>query len=149
MFKGVEFMKEHLLKENGLKNTAGRVLILNVLEDSKEPMTADEIYIRTRQEKNLNFSTVYRTLSILSEKKIILKNISGDGKAYYQINNHSHSHYLVCSECRKRIPIDQCPLKEIGEKLVEQTGFHITGHNLEFVGECPECFERKNNEEKL
>jgi Fur family ferric uptake transcriptional regulator len=29
--------------------------------------------------------------------------------------------------------------------LVEKTGFHITGHNLEFIGECPECIKKKSN----
>ncbi len=136
-------MNENLLRENGLKSTESRILILKVLDGAREPMTADEIFMETRQKRELNFSTVYRTLSVLVDKMILLKNIGGDGKAYYQINSHTHSHYLVCSECRKRVPIDVCPLKEIGDKLVEETGFHITGHNLEFIGECPDCIEKR------
>lgn len=139
-------MHENVLKESGLKNTQNRKLILEVLEASHEPMTAEEIFIQARLQHELNFSTVYRTLSTLTEKKIIIKNVGRDGKSYFQYNNHSHSHYLVCSECRKRIPIDGCPLKEIGENLIKQTGFHITGHNLEFIGECPECFKKKKDE---
>ncbi len=137
-------MQENILKKNGLRITENRKVILDILEAKHEPKTADEIYLQARLQHELNFSTVYRVLSVLTEKNIILKSVGGDGKAYYQINSHNHSHYLVCSECRKRVPIEDCPLDAIGEKLVEKTGFHITGHNLEFIGECPECIRKKN-----
>lgn len=138
-------MKDDILKKNGLRITENRKTVLDVLEENHEPMTADEIFLKARQKRELNFSTVYRILSVLTEKNIILKNVGGNSIAYYQLNNHNHSHYLVCSECHKRIPIDGCPLDEIGDKLVETTGFHITGHNLEFIGECPECIEKEKN----
>jgi len=130
----------NLLKENGLKITKSRKLVLEVLEKAQEPMSAEEIFLNVRNQVELNFSTVYRTLSTLTKKFIILKNLNGDGKSYYQINNHKHSHYLVCSICRKRILIDGCPLEEMATNLKKKTGFHIITHNLEFVGECPECY---------
>lgn len=136
-------MRENIFKDSGIKNTQNRQLILKILEDSHKPVTAEEIFIQARQQHELNFSTVYRTLATLTEKNIILKNIQMDGKACYQMNNHSHNHYLVCSECQKRVPIENCPLEEMGESLVKQTGFHITGHNLEFIGECPDCIKKK------
>lgn len=138
-------MQEDILKKNGLRITKNRMLVLGILSDRQEPLTADEIYLKARQLNDLNFSTVYRILSALSNKSIVLKSVGGDGVSYYQLNNHNHSHYLVCSECHKRIPIDECPLKEIGDRLVEKTGFHITGHNLEFIGECPECIRKQDD----
>lgn len=141
-------MQDKILKDNGLKITGNRRLMLEILEEKHEPVTADEIFLEARKKSELNFSTVYRILSVLTEKNIVMKSIRDDGKFYYQINNHQHNHYLVCSECRKRIPLEECPLKEIGEKLVEKTGFHITGHNLEFIGECPECMKKHALREK-
>lgn len=142
-------MQDNILKKNGLRITENRKLVLEVLEEKHEPMTADEIYLMARQKRELNYSTVYRILSILTDKNIILKNVGGNGISYYQLNNHNHSHYLVCSECHKRIPIDGCPLDEISDKLVEKTGFHITGHNLEFIGECPECIKKENDKKHV
>lgn len=132
-------MIKNVLKMNGLKNTESRKLILEYLEQAKEPMTADAIFVHIREKHELNFSTVYRTLSILAEKNIILKNIGGDGISYYQINDDKHNHYLICSKCRKRIAIDGCPLEEMETNLEKKTGFNIKSHNLEFIGECPEC----------
>jgi Fur family ferric uptake transcriptional regulator len=137
-------MQDNILKQNGLRITENRKIVLNVLEEKHEPMTADEIFLKARKQHGLNYSTIYRILSVLTEKNIILKSVGGNGISYYQLNNHNHSHYLVCSQCHKRIPIDGCPLDELGERLVEKTGFHITGHNLEFIGECPECMGKKN-----
>lgn len=136
-------MQDNILKKNGLRATENRKLVLKVIEEKQEPLTADEIFSQVRQQRELNFSTVYRILSALTEKNLIIKCIGGDGISYFQLNNHNHSHYLVCSECHKRVPIDGCPLNEIGNKLGEKTGFHITGHNLEFIGECPECIKKK------
>jgi len=132
-----------ILKENGLKSTKSRKLILDILERAQEPMSAEEIFINVRHQDELDFSTVYRTLSTFTQKLITLKNIEDDGKSYYQLNNHKHSHYLVCSECRKRILLDSCPLEEMTVNLEKKTGFHISGHNLEFIGECPECLENE------
>lgn len=139
-------MQEDILKKNGLRTTQSRKAVLRVLEQNHEPMTADEIFLQTRQQHELNFSTVYRILSALVEKNMILKSVGGDGVSYYQLNNHNHSHYLVCSECHKRVPIDGCPLDEMSKKLIEETGFLITGHNLEFIGECPECLKREKKQ---
>ncbi len=136
-------MQEHILKNSGLKITESRKLVLKALEEGHDPMTAEDIYKQVRQQHALNFSTVYRILSALTEKNITFKSVGSDGLFYYQLKDHNHSHYLVCSECHKRVSIEGCPLHEIDEKLTEKTGFNITGHNLEFIGECPECIRKK------
>jgi Fur family ferric uptake transcriptional regulator len=37
------------------------------------------------------------------------------------------------------------PLNQIEDELYESTVFEIIGHNLEFVGLCPECSKKINN----
>lgn len=137
-------MSDELLKSNNLKITENRRLVLSVLESCHEPMTADQIFQEVASQKSLDYSTVYRILSVFTGKHITCKSIGGDGVAYYQFNHegHNHSHYIVCSGCHKRVVVEDCPLEEVSKKLVEQTGFTITGHNLEFVGECPDCVKK-------
>jgi Fur family ferric uptake transcriptional regulator len=132
-------MNENILKSTDLKATKKRMAILMLLEKTKSPMTAEEIYKAAVNDINMNLSTTYRTLAILSEKGILLKNLSHDGKTYYQINNHQHKHQLVCNICNEVVPISTCPLTELEESLQEKTGFTITGHSLEFSGICPKC----------
>ncbi len=134
-------MKENILKATDLKTTKSRLAILKVLESSSMPMTAEDIYSIVVKDVPLSLSTAYRTLGTLSDKGILLKNLSQDGKTYYQINNQRHKHQLICTLCSETIPIDECPLTNMEENLIRKTGFVITGHSLEFLGICPKCTE--------
>jgi len=132
-------MNDDILKNTALKTTKSRLAILRILGKSSEPMTADDIYSLAVKEVNLSLSTTYRTLGTLAEKGILLKNMSQDGKTYYQINNRQHKHHLVCTLCNETVPIEDCPLTNLEENLIQKTGFVITGHSLEFSGICPRC----------
>ncbi len=132
-------MNENVLKSTDLKTTKSRLAILKILDKSSEPMTAEDIYSLVVAEVNMSLSTTYRTLGTLAEKGILLKNLSQDGKTYYQINNHQHKHQLVCTLCSETVPIEDCPLTTLEENLTQKTGFVITGHSLEFLGICPKC----------
>lgn len=135
-------MNEDILKSTELKNTRRRLAIIDVLEKSQSPMTAEEVYEIVTKDMKMSLSTAYRTLGTLFEKGILLKHLSSDGKTYYQINGHQHKHQLVCTLCNRVVPIDDCPLTNMEENLTKQTGFTITGHSLEFAGICPKCTGR-------
>lgn len=133
---------DNILKSANLKTTKKRMIILSVLNNSPIPLTSEDILEQTSKEVNINLSTIYRALNALSEKGILLKQLSSDGKTYYQINNREHKHQLVCSLCNKVVLIDCCPLRKFENDLCEETGFTITSHNLEFTGICRECTKK-------
>jgi Fur family ferric uptake transcriptional regulator len=135
-------MKTEKLKDLDLKTTKKRMIILSILEKQACPLTAVEIYEYASKQIHMDLSTIYRTLSILTEKKVLLKNLSQDGKSYYQLNNHLHKHTIVCTLCNKVTPIDDCPLKEFEKQLCKYTNYTITGHSLEFTGICPDCAKK-------
>ena len=130
---------KEIFKANGVKVTKARLLIYDLLKESDRSVTADYIYSKC---KEINLSTVYRALNALTEKGILLKQLSNDGKTYYQINNREHKHQLVCSLCNKIVLVNCCPLRKFEDELCQETGFTITSHNLEFTGICPECAKK-------
>ncbi len=132
-------MERDILKSVELKTTKKRKIILSILERARAPLTPEEIFEEATRYTSMSFSTVYRCLGALTDKKVLLKQIRQDGKTYYQFNNQSHKHLLVCSICGEIIPIDDCPLHELELMLNDKTGYVITGHSLEFSGVCPEC----------
>lgn len=134
--------EDDILKAANLKTTKKRMLILSVLNNSEIPLTSEDILEKTSKEININLSTIYRALNALTEKGILLKQLSSDGKTYYQINNREHKHQLVCSLCNKVVLINCCPLKKFQNDLCKETGFTITSHNLEFTGICAECAKK-------
>ena len=136
-------MEENLLKAMDLKNTKKRQVILSVLKQYNHAMTAEEIYEKTKPLLSMSVSTIYRALHTLSDKNIVTKSIRQDGKAYYQLLQHTHKHRLVCTVCQQIIIIDHCPLEELEQRLTAQTGYEITGHSLEFFGFCPNCIQKE------
>ena len=134
--------KDNILKAANLKTTKKRLLILSVLNNSDIPLTSEDILEQVSKEININLSTVYRALNALTEKGILLKQLSNDGKTYYQINNKKHTHQLMCSLRNKVVLVSCCPLKKFESDLCEETGFTITSHNLEFTGICSECTKK-------
>ena len=129
-----------ILKSCDLKNTRTRQVVLELLLQASAPVSAEELYDRARGEGiSLSLSTVYRTLSALTERGAVLKQSNRDGKTYYQLNDHHHRHYLICTVCGEIVPVDACPLHKLEEELAQSTGYHITGHSLEFMGTCPRC----------
>ncbi len=145
-------MKPGSLREYGLKNTPSRQTVLEVLARIEEPVTAGEVYRRvlSRGEgrcPRLSLSTVYRTLSVLAEKGLVLKSSGQDGTVTYQLRSSRHRHYLVCTRCGSAVPIPGCPLEELEQSLGAETGFAITGHHLELYGVCPRCAHPHDNKE--
>ncbi len=137
-------MEQNILKKAELKTTKKRQLLLFLLQKYAHPMTAEELHEAAKSILPMNVSTVYRTLNTLTEKGILIRSVRQDGKAYYALPKKDHCHRLVCDLCGKVIPIETCPLSELEETLETNTGFHITGHSLEFTGLCPICAKKEH-----
>lgn len=128
---------KNLLNGTGLRFTKGREAVLNVLNNSILPLSADEI-IDLVDKSIVSGSSVYRILSELDQAGILLKTIRQNGISYYELYT-SHKHFILCSECGKMLPIEHCPISPFEEKIAKSTGFKITGHMIELKGICPEC----------
>lgn len=81
---------------------------------------------------NIDKSTIYRTINLLLEKKILEKEVLNN-KIYYQFSNN-HNHYLICKECEKKIIMSDCPFE-----YIKTTDFKITSHSLVVEGICKKC----------
>ncbi|MGB8452138.1 MAG: transcriptional repressor [Anaerocolumna sp.] len=138
-------MDNNKLKSAELKQTKKRILILSVLESASAALTAEEIADLTSRDMKMSISTIYRALNALADKNVIIKALHQDGKTYYEINNHTHKHSLLCTLCNESIPIEACPLESLEGYLTSKTGYTITGHSLEFFGICPKCAAKKNH----
>ena len=135
----------NMLKKEGLKSTKHRAAILEILDETKEPLSAEDIFLRCK-EKNLSISlsTVYRILDILTSKGLIdALSVPNDNKALYQLQSRQHKHHLVCVGCRKLIDFDYCPMQQYEDSIKNDLDFDITGHKLEIYGYCKDCKNSK------
>ena len=64
----------------GIKNTKARECLLKILKYNKDPITAEELYLKMPQGLT-NLSTVYRSLHTFCDVGVVSKEISPDGKS--------------------------------------------------------------------
>ncbi len=130
------------LKSNLMRSTRQRAIIMEVLKGTTQHPTADWIYDRVREKcPNVSLGTIYRNLSLLKEKGLIIELKYGKNTARYDGNSEPH-HHIFCLECGKLDDI-HCKVHPNLTKSVEKdSGYKITSHQLEFNGICPECLER-------
>lgn len=140
---------ETIAYPRGIKWTRQRKDVYAVLYSAKEPLSAVQIYQQVaKSEDSCNYavSTIYRILTAFEAKNLVNKtNWVGDGTVVYELNRGGHTHYAVCMNCNKRIPLQVCPFEHIhlqdeaAEQGLEDAGFQIIGHKLELYGYCREC----------
>jgi Fur family ferric uptake transcriptional regulator len=72
------------LSHKGYRMTPQRMMILEAVEAAKDHISAEEIYTRVcNRYPHLNISTVYRTLELLKELKLVTETDMGDGRVRY------------------------------------------------------------------
>lgn len=146
-------MEEQFNLPKGIKWTKQRKDVYQVLYNADEPMTALEIYQRTfekKQSEGCALSTIYRILAAFEEKGLVMKSAyMDDNIVVYELERGEHTHYAVCLNCHKRIPLQSCPFTHIHvpgrqDTMAVDTGarerdFLVTGHKLELYGYCKDC----------
>jgi len=130
-----------LLHSNGLKNTKRRNLILDILAQTEQPLTVDQIFLELKQKDiSINISTVYRIVETMVSRDLVIKtNLNGESKTFFELNRKEHGHHIICMNCKQMFWLDDCPLDDYCDLLQEKTGFDITGHKLEIYGYCQKC----------
>ncbi len=84
---------QEFLKSKNIKVTRGRIEILDILKNAESSLSAEKIYILSREKSiNINLSTVYRTLELFEEKQITEKITLTDGVFAYKLKKKTHRH---------------------------------------------------------
>jgi len=138
------------LKGGGYRVTLARELILKVLATTTKHLSAEEIYMKVHSiYPQIGLATVYRTLDILTNMRIIQKFDFGDGKARYELVDgpykKPHHHHLICISCNKVFDYTEFVdeelelIKKTEKSLSKKYDFKILSHLIQFYGICKEC----------
>ena len=132
------------LKEKGLKLTPQRRLIVDILHETHQHLTSEEIiaYVQSRM-PGVHKSTIYRTLELLEEAGCVYKSEMGDQFIYHHAEE-GHHHHLVCSKCGKTVDCDEDLFVPAERSLADRYGFHVDFKHVVMSGICGEC-KNKNN----
>lgn len=135
--------KEKLHKA-GFKLTPQREVTVEVLlEKEKDHLSAEEIYMEVKKKNSgIGLATVYRTLEILTELKIVNKITFQDGLARYDLNKDGKKHqrhHLLCLNCGKIDEVEEDLLDKIEADIERRFDFIVKDHRLTFHGICHDC----------
>ena len=117
----------------GMRLSRQRRLILELLWQAKEHLSAREIYDRLNQQgKEIGHTSVYQNLEALSSQHIIECIERSDGRLYGNVSD-SHSH-INCLDTNQILDIEVKLPAELLAQIEQQTGVKITDYNINFYG---------------
>lgn len=83
-----------LLRQHGINPTHQRIEIAHALFSKQEHLSADQILaIVNTKHSETSKATVYNTLNLFVEKKLIREVIVDPSKVFYDPNTHEHHHF--------------------------------------------------------
>jgi Fur family ferric uptake transcriptional regulator len=133
------------LKRVGLKHTAQRDTILRTFLETREHLSTDELHrLVKKKDARIGFTTVYRTLKLLSECGLASEVAFHDGIARYehQYNRRSH-HHMVCTECGSSVEFFSPEVERLEQEIGRKHHYATTRHTFQIYGLCEDC--RKKN----
>lgn len=127
------------------RNTRQKQLILSVLNEAGQPLTAGDIYERAvKLQPTIAKSTVYRNLETMLSRGEVLHGWLENGESFYStVQGHQHKHFMICKGCNRMLDLPECPLGDIERKIADTSGFKITDHVIQIYGYCKDCANRK------
>jgi Fur family ferric uptake transcriptional regulator len=138
------------VRENGLRMTRQREIVVETFLRSEGHLSADELYDLVRSQGNrVGYATVTRTLKALTQCGLARKTDLADGRARFEhLFKHPHHHHIVCNECKRTIEFLSPELEGLQEKIVSEYNFKPSRSTFQIFGTCQECRQQERSRRK-
>ncbi len=132
-----------ILRSKGLKPTPQRLVIYEMLRQTKAHPTAEQIYEKVRESHPvMSFNTVYKTLETFESAGLVQKFNPGQGHFRYDGNAEPHAH-VTCLSCGRVDDIDNLSSEDIArlhKEISRMTQYRLSDRiDLLLYGYCWEC----------
>jgi Fur family ferric uptake transcriptional regulator len=141
----------HLLARRGLRLTGPRRAVLDVLADSRVPLTVPEIHARLGGHR-AHIVSVYRTVHMLVRLRLVRPTASlrlgaalrGSQRFELAEEFTGHHHHLICQGCGSIEDLEGClladaPLTKLARYVRRTRRFQVTEHEVRLFGLCRRC----------
>lgn len=139
---------EQILEQAGVRITAVRLVVLKtVMNDITGAFSLQDVIDILVDADN---SSVFRTLSLFAEKKILHLIDDGSGMQKYCVChcNDRHSHHghvhLTCTVCHQTVCMEKVPIPAVP---IPQ-GYEVTEAEYIIKGICPKCQHKQSLQRK-
>lgn len=132
------------LERRGLKLTAERQAVFDVLFVRHEHVEPDEILVRLRAKgKKISRATIYRTLELLVDSGIVGRvRVRESGYRYERLRAGEHHDHLICIECGRVLEFFEPKIESLQDEVCERYGFLALSHSHQMRGICRQCRPR-------
>jgi len=136
------------LRERGLRVSAARRLVLEVLYGAEGPLPAERIAegLEGRIPRS-DLASVYRNLETLEEIGLVRHVHLGHGPGLYALAAPEHE-YLVCESCHAVRSVASRELDRVRESIRKRFGYEARFTHFPIVGLCPNCVSESHDHER-
>lgn len=128
------------LKEFGHRPTPQRLMILSAVRHSRDHVTASDVLEQVKESYSfIDLSTVYRTLDMLKQMRLVSETDMGRGTYAYEWLGQERHHHLICNGCDRIELLDDEFLRSLGANISESYGFEADMDHVVLFGSCREC----------
>ncbi|MCD6173780.1 MAG: transcriptional repressor [Sulfurimonas sp.] len=131
-----------LLKENSLKFTIQREVILETLYNSDEHLTPESLHHLIQEnfpDLKTGIATVYRTLALLEESNMVTSLSFGAQGKKYELGAKEHHDHMICTVCGNITEFVDEEIENRQHAIADSLGFKMSDHSMQIYGICKNC----------
>ena len=118
--------------EKGMKLTGQRRVIARVLSESHDHPDVELLHKRAAAiDAHISIATVYRTVKLFEEARIIERHDFGDGRARYEELQDEHHDHLIDLRTGKVIEFTNAEIEKLQVRIAAELGYELVDHRLE------------------
>lgn len=129
-----------VLRATGHRATPQRLMIVSALRHAAGHVTASQILETVREAyPYVDVSTVYRTLGVLKEMRLISETDLGSGEYSFEWLHQDRHHHLICRRCKQVTSLDHSHLEKLAAEVTADYGFKPDMDHFAIFGLCEAC----------
>ena len=123
--------------------TRAREVVLEVVRDSREHLTANEVFAAAKSRlPSISFATVYNSLRFLKDAGHIAEIQFGNGASRFDRMTSRHDHAL-CTRCGALVDIELKLPAKLAVEAAQKSNFKPESLEFTLRGICPDCVEKE------
>ncbi|MFC1561748.1 Fur family transcriptional regulator [candidate division KSB1 bacterium] len=132
---------ETVLRRLKIRATRKKVAVLDAIMNSYRPLDAYELHDRISRTLPVDLATVYRTLSLFKEKKIVHEIVDRSGVLYYEPaveSSRFHPHFK-CERCKLFYCLPAVRYEDVDNFFHTGADFETHDIAVTLTGLCSHC----------
>lgn len=141
LIKEAEKSFSQFLEKKDLKLTSQRRSILHRAVLAPGHFSAEKLLdLSKKEDPTISKATVYRTLALLRESRVLEEQDFGEGKKLYErAQGRRHHDHFVCIRCGKIIEFENDRIEQLQDAQARRLDFKVVYHSLKLFGFCRKC----------